>query len=129
MNAMMRSIKSKKGVTLIELLVIVVILGIIAAVVIPLVSGNTEDAYINTNQQNLKILQDAKERYSIGENGNPATLAAIVSGGYITEIPVVYDSDGNAVTTGDETSGFAITDDGGTPALIVSIALHGDAAQ
>lgn len=118
-------LKSNRGITLIELLVVVVILGIIAAVVIPIVSGNQEDAYINTNQQNLKIVQDAKERYVIGVGSDPALLDDLVSG-YISEMPTIYDDSGDPVTAGvDGAAGTGFTYDGtGGP-----IGLHADAAQ
>jgi prepilin-type N-terminal cleavage/methylation domain-containing protein len=108
-----RMVKNQKGVTLIELLVVVVILGIIAAVAIPAVMSNQADAYVSTNGQNLKIIQEAVTRYQIDNpgrdnaralhhnNGNSGNLLTGANSplvpNYLQEIPVIYDANGNAI--------------------------------
>lgn len=90
MKSVLNILKQKKGVTLIELLVVVVILGIIAAVAIPAVTGNQTAAYVNTNEQNLKLLQDAVARYNIS-NANATNDINVLLGGvggpYMSSIP------------------------------------------
>lgn len=70
MNTVRRLLSSQRGVTLIELLVVVVILGIIAAVVIPMVTANQQSSYENTNSQNLQIVNEAVQRYVIDHGGS-----------------------------------------------------------
>ncbi|OLO40525.1 hypothetical protein BTR23_05915 [Alkalihalophilus pseudofirmus] len=66
MNALIQKrLKNQRGLTLIELLVVIVILGIIAAIAVPMVMGSQDKAYINTNLQNQKVIQDAVNRYLI----------------------------------------------------------------
>mgnify|MGYP001367902437 CR=1 FL=1 len=107
MKKVLHTVKSKSGVTLIELLVVVVILGIIAAVAIPLVSSNQEDTYKNTNQQNLKIVSEAVQRYSIDNGGQYPTTGTSPNiyvdftklvGTYLQAKPDVYKSDGSLAT-------------------------------
>jgi len=102
-----QTVKSKSGVTLIELLVVVVILGIIAAVAIPLVTNNQEDTYKNTNQQNLKIVAEAAQRYAIDHGGQLPTKTVgseefvdftKLVGDYLQSQPTVYGSGGSTIS-------------------------------
>ena len=120
MKKAMQTIRSRSGVTLIELLIVVVILGIIAAVAIPLVLNNQESTYKNTNQQNLKIVSEAVQRYMIDHGGSiPEETPGVLDfdkltkatdangninettgpfGPYLQARPNVYDEDGAVVT-------------------------------
>jgi prepilin-type N-terminal cleavage/methylation domain-containing protein len=99
MSWLLHLLKSKKGVTLIELLAVIVILGIIAAVTIPMVAGNQDTAKSNANDQNLKIVQDAVQRYMIANNGNVPTRTensviyvnfAVLQNTYLSEEPTIH---------------------------------------
>jgi type IV pilus assembly protein PilA len=61
---MLRSqMKSKKGFTLIELLIVVVIIGILAAIAIPKFSATREKAYRSTMMSDLRNLSSLQELY------------------------------------------------------------------
>lgn len=87
--------RDRRGFTLIELMVVIVVLGILAALVLPRVIGNvTKDARKNANDANIKMLTTAIDRFAADTGENPATLDELVSSGkpgwkgpYVREIP------------------------------------------
>jgi len=60
--------KRKKGFTLIELLIVVVIIGILAAIAIPKFANTKEKAYLARMKSDLRNLVTAQESYS-ADNG------------------------------------------------------------
>ncbi len=62
----------RAGFSLLELLAVVTILGIIAAVVIPRVSVSADTAKTNANKQNISEINSAVERYYFEKGSYPA---------------------------------------------------------
>jgi prepilin-type N-terminal cleavage/methylation domain-containing protein len=56
-------LKSRKGFTLIELLIVIVIIGILAAIAIPKFGKTREKAYFKAMQSDLRNLQSQQEIY------------------------------------------------------------------
>jgi prepilin-type N-terminal cleavage/methylation domain-containing protein len=56
-------VRNKKGFTLIELLIVVVIIGILAAIAIPKFAGTKSKAYIASMKSDLKNMVLAQESY------------------------------------------------------------------
>jgi prepilin-type N-terminal cleavage/methylation domain-containing protein len=75
---------SKKGFTLIELLIVVVIIGILAAIAIPKFSNTKEKAYVAAMKSDLRNLATYEEQYAADNNGayfgGTATSAATLQG-------------------------------------------------
>lgn len=69
----MKKNNKKKGFTLVELVVVIAVLGILAAVAVPRLSGFQEKAKVSAHQVNIKTLENAAALY-IAENGNPSSL-------------------------------------------------------
>lgn len=69
--------RNEEGLTLIELMVVVVILGIISAVAIPAISSAINSAKVSTTESDLATLQQALQRYEIDHNNYPTTLAQL----------------------------------------------------
>src|SRR5690606_17367932 len=58
--------KRREGFTLIELLIVVVIIGILAAIAIPKFGATREKAYVSAMKSDLRNLQSAQEMYYAG---------------------------------------------------------------
>lgn len=70
-----------RGFTLIEIMVVVVILGILAATIIPQFIGTTHDAKVSTARSNISELESAIERFYIHMDRYPSSeegLAVLV---------------------------------------------------
>jgi type IV pilus assembly protein PilA len=74
----------RKGFTLIELLIVVVIIGILAAIAIPKFGKTREKAYFSAMKSDLKNLMTAEEQYYAANNymygGSAGTDASTVAG-------------------------------------------------
>lgn len=82
MKSTMRKIyrAGQAGFTLVELLIVVIILAILAAIVIPQFSGATLDAQESALDANLAAMRSAMELYRIQHNGYPGATAASGAG-------------------------------------------------
>ena len=60
--------KTKKGFTLVEILIVVVILGILAAIVIPQFSSASTEARVSSVQSNLQAVRSQIQLYKIQHN-------------------------------------------------------------
>jgi general secretion pathway protein G len=65
--------RKNRGFTLVEILIVVVILGILAAIVIPQFTQASTEAKISSLQSNLQSIRSQIELYKIQHNDNPPT--------------------------------------------------------
>ena len=94
--------RTKKDFKLVEILIVVVILGILAAIVVPQFTNATQDAQTGNLRAQIKSLQNQIELFKARTNnyptllelsGNPTTTAetngwgALIDGGYIKKAP------------------------------------------
>jgi general secretion pathway protein G len=68
-----QSNRKKSAFTLIEIMVVVVILGILAATIIPQFVGTTHDAKVSTAKSNIAELESALERFYVHMDRYPTT--------------------------------------------------------
>lgn len=66
-------LSNRKGFTLIELLIVVVIIGILAAIAIPKFANTKEKAYVASMKSDLRNLITAQESYFSDNNSTYAT--------------------------------------------------------
>ena len=67
--------QNRKGFTLIELLIVVVIIGILAAIAIPKFANTKQKAYVATLKTDLRNLVTAEEAYFSDQTTYTTTLA------------------------------------------------------
>lgn len=98
-----KNLKARQGgFTLIEIMVVVIILGILAAIVAPNVIGRIDDAQVTRVQQDIRGVENALKFYRLDNFAYPTTeqgLEALVtrpadpnirnwkSGGYLDRLP------------------------------------------
>lgn len=64
--------KRQGGFTLIELLLVVVIIGILAAIVVPTIIGRADEARIEAARADVKVFSDALDQYQMHVGAFPA---------------------------------------------------------
>jgi len=74
--------RNHKGFTLIELLIVVVIIGILAAIAIPKFANTKEKAYVASMKSDLRNLITAQEAYFSDNNSNYAAGTANLGTNY-----------------------------------------------
>ena len=81
----------RRAFTLIELLVVIVILGILAAIVVPRITGRVDQAKVEATKVQMKAIKDALEQYKLDNGFYPTTeqgLKALVEKPNTTPVPI-----------------------------------------
>lgn len=63
----------RKGFTLIEVLVVLIILGLIAAIIVPRITGRVDEAKIEQTKIQMKAIKNALEQYKLDNGFYPTT--------------------------------------------------------
>jgi general secretion pathway protein G len=93
----MKTIHNRSGFTLIEIMVVIVILAMLAALVGPKLMGRTDDAKVTDARVQIKNIETALKLYKLDNGSYPSTeqgLAALVSKPTVGVIPKTYKDNG-----------------------------------
>ena len=70
---------SRQGFTLVELMLVVVIIGVLAAMVVPRLVGRTEQAKTARATSDIAVIGSALDLYELDTGGYPGTLEQLVA--------------------------------------------------
>lgn len=119
----MLDLKDKRGFTLLEIIIVVFILSILAAIVAPRIIGRTDDARIAEAKVQIRNFETALKLFKIDNGFYPSTeqgLQALIEKPTIGEIPPKYREGGYL-----EQKKIPL-DPWGNPYIYVCPGLHGD---
>jgi general secretion pathway protein G len=92
-----RALRPSGGFTLIEIMVVITILGILAALIVPRVVGRTDDARIAAAKQDIASIQQALKLYRLDNGAYPSTeqgLRALLAKPTIEPVPANWKQGG-----------------------------------
>jgi general secretion pathway protein G len=119
----MKQFHNRSGFTLIEIMVVVVILALLAALVGPKIMGRTDDAKIQTTKTQIRSLESALKLYKLDNGVYPTTeqgLNSLVTKPAVGVIPKNYKEGGYVESKNVPKDGW------GNDFLYVSPGEHGD---
>ena len=105
LNYFVKKINNKKGFTLVELVVVIAILGILAAIAVPKFASSQEQARINSHNTNVKTLESAAVMF-VAEKGFPDAKTEWKKDGSATWGNYIQAWPSNPTNTGDYTVTF-----------------------
>lgn len=104
--------KSKKGFTLVEIMIVVVIIGLLAAMAIPAFNKVRQSSRESAVKNNLRQLANAADQYMLQEGVTAASYADVVGTGtdkYIKSIKSVAGEDYTALSIGQGDTAVSIS--------------------
>ncbi|MDO9068473.1 MAG: type II secretion system major pseudopilin GspG [Deltaproteobacteria bacterium] len=94
---MNKAIRNSRGFTLIEIMVVIVILALLAAIVGPKLIGRSDDAKVTDTRVQIKNIETALKLYKLDNGSYPSTeqgLSALVAKPTVGLIPKNYKGEG-----------------------------------
>ena len=82
-----RSSGSEQGFTLLELMIVMVIIGVLAAIAVPSFTSNVRNSKEAVLKEDLHVMRIAIDSYTVDKQKAPQTLDDLVQAGYLKELP------------------------------------------
>ena len=85
---MNRRLMGQRGMSLLELIIVMAIIGILAAVAVPLLKNAPRRAQEAALKQNLRVMRDAIEQHYADKGHYPPSLQVLVDEEYLRAMPL-----------------------------------------
>ncbi len=95
----------ESGFTLVELMIVMLIIGVLAAIAIPSFTASLKNAREAVLKEDLQVMRQAIDSYTMDKEKAPQSLDELVQSGYLKDIPKdpVTQSNSTWVTDTDDT--------------------------
>lgn len=90
-----KRLKNEKGLTLVELLAVIVILGIIAAIAVPSIGGIIDNTRIKAAKADAINAIEASKLYFVDNDTQSVTLSTLKSEGYMKDLGTLVEGTGD----------------------------------
>jgi general secretion pathway protein G len=82
-----KTMRRQEGFTLVELMVVMLIIGVLAAIAIPSYISSLKAAREAVLKEDLHVMRQAIDSYTMDKEKGPQSLDDLVQSGYLREIP------------------------------------------
>ena len=83
-----RTSRGQAGFTLLELIVVMIVIGILAAIAVPAFARHMKSAREAVLKQDLQTMRSAIDSYTVDKQKAPQTLDDLVTSGYMKKMPI-----------------------------------------
>ncbi len=111
-----RRMRAQRGFTLVELMVVMLIIGVLAAIAVPSYVSSIKSAREAVLREDLHVMREAIDSYTMDKDKAPDSLDDLVQAGYLKSIPkdpMTQSSTTWNTDSGDSYSDVDQTSDGG----------------
>ncbi len=79
---------AEQGFTLLELMIVMVVIGLLAAIAIPSYTSNIRNAKEAVLKEDLHVMRQAIDSYTVDKQKAPQSLDDLAQGGYLKAMPI-----------------------------------------